>query len=457
MADFLERLHEAGELARIEQPVDPCLEAAQITCRTAASSGTALLFGSVAGHDMPLVTNLLGREGRVLLALDARSLDAASARVAEALDPSPGHRLLGGLGFGGKGGSKALAPRLVRSGACQQVVRLGSDVDLARLPAIRWGPDQQAPAITAGQVHSVAPETASGTASGRRAVARYDLLVLGRDRLAIGWLAQDDHARLLAEYRRRKERMPVAVVLGGEPAGLLAAMAPLPGDVDGVALAGLLRGAGLDLVACRSVDLAVPAEADVVLEGYVDPLEPPAAMGPLAGPLGCERAPRPAPVLHVTAVTHRPNPVFPAMVPVGPGNELVAIGRAMLRVCLPALRAAVPGLVDLDLPEFGAARHWGLASIRKTHAGQARQAAGALWALRPAMFCKVLVVVDEEVDVRDAEQVWAAVAAHADPGRDAAFQDGPADPFDPAAAPGRLARRMVVDATAKLSEERHAR
>jgi len=343
---------------------------------------------------------------------------------------------------------KGLAPRTVKSGVCQQVVRLGGDVDLGRLPALKSRPDEAAPAITAGQVVSLEPD------SDQRLVGRYDLQLLDRNRLAVCWDPTDEHARLLGQYCRRPERMPLAVVLGGDPAALLAAMAPLPPGADAWAVAGLLHGKPMELVAGRSVDLAVPADAEIVLEGYVDPAEPPAEAGPLCTPAGYYTRPRPVPVMHVTGLTHRANPIYPAMVPGPPPNEITVAQRALLQIFLPLVRMAIPELIDCDLPQFGAARHWAFVSIRKTYAGQARQIAGAVWALRPTMFGKVLVVVDEHVDVHDAEEVWYAVAAGADPGRDVFFAEGPPDPLDPAAPPEALGRRMAIDATIKLPEER---
>ena len=248
--------------------------------------------------------------------------------------------------------------------------------------------------------------------------------------------------------------MPLAVVIGGDPAFLLAAAAPLPAGSDVCAVAGLLREKPLDVVACRSVDLTVPAEAEIVLEGFCDPSQPPVMAGPFCGPTGHCTLPRPAPVMQVTALTHRANPIYAAMVPGRPPHEAVTVARAMQRVFLPLVRLAMPELVDYDLPEFAAARHWAAVSIRKTYAGQGRRAAHAAWGLRPLMFAKMLVVVDEDVDVRDHQQCLAAVAANFRPGRDIVIEQGPADPFDPAAPAGALGQKMAIDATRKLPEER---
>jgi 4-hydroxy-3-polyprenylbenzoate decarboxylase len=247
--------------------------------------------------------------------------------------------------------------------------------------------------------------------------------------------------------------MPVAVVLGGDPATMLAMAAPVPPAVDPLGLAGLLREKPLDVVACRSVDLQVPAEADVVIEGYINPAEPPTVAGPLGTTAGYASRPCPAPILHVAAVTYRANRVYPATVP-GPANcEVSIVDRALARIFLPLVKLAIPEMVDFDLPLWGEARRLAVLAIRKTYAGQARRVASTAWGLRQFLFAKLLVVVDEGVDVQNAGQVLAAVSACVNPGRDVFFQEGPADGFDPAVPAGVLAKKMAIDATEKLADE----
>jgi 4-hydroxy-3-polyprenylbenzoate decarboxylase len=282
---------------------------------------------------------------------------------------------------------------------------------------------------------------------------RFDLVRIDRTRLAVCWAAHDEHARLLSEYRARSQKMPLAVVIGGDPAFLLAASAPLPPGGDVCAVAGLLREKPLDVVACRSVDLDVPAEAEIVLEGFIDPMEQLAVAGPLCGPMGHPTLSRPAPVMQVTAVTHRANPIYAVMVPGRPPHEAVTVARAMQRVFRPLARLAMPELVDYDLPEFAAARLWAAVSIRKTYPGQGRRAAHAAWNLPAIKFAKVLVIVDGDLDVHGHQQVLTAVAANVRPGRDVLVEDGPADPFDPATPSGTLGQKMALDATRKLASE----
>jgi 4-hydroxy-3-polyprenylbenzoate decarboxylase len=352
-----------------------------------------------------------------------------------------------------KGGAHSAAigsvvPREVKSAACQQIVRLGSDVDLGELPLLSCRAGVSFPrAITSAVVLSAEPDTH------RPVAGRFDLQQLDATRLAACWAAHDDHARLVGEYRARNQKVPVAIVIGGDPAFLLAASAPLPSGSDICAVAGLLRQKPLDVVACRGVDLAVPAEAEIVLEAYVDPAEPPVVAGPLCGPTGHATPPLAAHVLHITAITQRANPIYATMIPGRPPHEAVTVARAMQRVFLPLVRLAMPELVDYDMPEFAAARHWAAVSIRKTYPGQGRRAAQAAWGLRPMMFAKVLVVVDDDVNVRDQQAVLSAVTSNMNPGRDVLIDQGPPDPYDPAAMPGVLGQRMAIDATRKLAAE----
>ncbi|MBU4272124.1 MAG: UbiD family decarboxylase [Planctomycetes bacterium] len=446
LSDFLEDLGHAGELTRVEEEVDPALEVAEITARSAESGGAALLFGAVKGHDLPVATNLLATEGRICRALDIASLAEISERLARLLDVSAPEgwfeRIKAGAQPAALGG---VLPRKVRAAACQQIVRLGSDIDLGELPLLQSAAEETSRTISSAVVFSAEPD------SHRPVCGRFDLQRIDRSRLAVCWAAYDEHARLLDEYRVRQRKMPVAVVIGGDPAFQLAAAAPLPEDSNVCALAGLLREKPIDVVAGRGVDLEVPAEAEIVIEGFVDPAEPPVTVGPMCAPLGHCTRPRPAPAMQVTAVTHRANPIFAAFVPGRPPHEFCTVARSMQRAFLPLLRLVMPELVDFDLPEFAAARHWAAVSIRKTYPSQGRRSAHAAWGLRPMMFAKTLVVVDAEVDVRDRDQVLAAIVANFRPGQDVVTERGPADPFDPATPTGSLSERMAIDATRKLT------
>lgn len=448
LADFLEELGHAGELLRVGCEVDPSLEVAEISQRIATFGGKALLFGALRDRQFSLVTNLLASEARLGRALGVARLEELTDRVAQLVyAPAADGWMEKIKALPSRAELRKLEPRTVRSGACQQVVRLGGDVDLTRLPALQCRPSELGGVLTTGQLVVATADTAS------RRVGCHPLRIVDRHRLVVGWLPEDDAARCWEGYRERQERMPVAVAFGGDPAAWLAAMAPLPPDSDRLAFAGLLRAKPLDLVRCRTCELEVPADAELVLEGYLDPKEPAEETGPLAASGGYELPSRPMPVMQVTALTHRSNPVLPALVPGRAGDEATLLVRLLHRVFRPLVQASVPELVDYELPAFATGARVAFVSIQKSYAGQARKVAGALWGLRQLMAVKLLVLVDRELDVRDPQQVWAAVASEVDFGRDLIVSSGPPDLSDPAALPGALGQRLAIDATRKLPQE----
>ncbi len=448
LADFLEELGQAGQLVRIAPVVDSALEIAEIVRRVGLESGPALLFGAVQGHGLPVLANLLGTDERICRALGVNSLDDLTLRVAELVRPADPESWFEKLrAVPARAELKRLAPRLVKSAACQQVVRLGGDVDLDQLPALTIRPLELGRTITAAQVVS------SDAGSGQRVVGRHDVCLVSRDRVAIAWLPHDAHAQLLVEYRRRRESMPVAIVLGGHPAALLAAMAPLPPESDQAAFAGLLRGKPLEMVRCRTLDLEVCADAEIIVEGTIEPDEPFHDTGPLALPGGFYRASQPAPVARVTGVTHRANPIFPAMVPGYAGDEASVITGVLHRWLLPLVRSRIPELVDYHFPLAAGSRCCGVVAIRKSYAGQAWRVASAVWGMPTLMHVKFWVIVDDDVDVADPDGVWSAISAHFDPGRDVVVQQGPPDLLDPATDPPGMTSRMALDATTKVPGE----
>ncbi len=451
LADFLEELGRAGELAPVDAEVDPCLEAAEITRRVTRQAGPALLFRSVKGHEIPLLTNLLGTESRICRALGVERIEEAMDRVDRLLNSNGSEGWLERLRFGAPGGAFAgFAANRVKSGACQQIVRLGSDVQLEELPCPQVGTEVTTPAIPAATIFSADPD------SHAQLLLQGDVQIAGRDRMIAAWSDVSVAIPLLWQYASRPARMPVAVVMGGDPAVNLAVAAPLPAAVDPLGLAGWLRNKPLDAVACRSIDLLAPAESDIVIEGYIDPTETETGAVQRFSPANGIIEAQAGHTIHVTAVTHRANRIFSAAIPGTDCHELNLRDRAMARVFLPYLKLRIPELVDLDLPLSGGARHLAVVAIRKTYAGQARQVATVAWGLRPLGFAKLLVLVDEEVDVRDADRVWAAIARQTHPLRDVWLQAAPPDPLDATLTPGELGQRMAIDATRKLSAEGRA-
>jgi 4-hydroxy-3-polyprenylbenzoate decarboxylase len=451
LADFLEELGRAGELAPVDAEVDPCLEVAEITRRVARQAGPALLFRSVKGHEIPLLTNLLATEPRICRALGVETIEEAVGRVDRALNSSGGDGWLERLRIGARTGAVAsFTANRVKSAACQQIVRLGSDVDLQELPCPQAGAEVKTPAISSATILSAEPD------SHAQIFMPGDVQIAGRDRLIAAWSDIAGAAPLVQEYASRQAHMPVAVVIGGDPAVHLAAAAPMPSAVDPLGLAGLLREKPVDAVACRSIDLLAPAESDIVIEGHIGPQDAEARTAPRFSPAGRILEERPGCTIRVTAVTHRANRIFWATIPGPDGNEVCVRDRLLARVFLPLVKLRIPELVDFDLPLSGGARHLAILAIRKTYPGQARQVAMAAWGLRPFGFARLLLVVDAEVDVRNAEGVWAAIARETHLERDVWLHDAPPDPLGPAATGSALGRRMAIDATRKFAAEGRA-
>ena len=455
LTDWLAQWHDVRELVRVSAEVDAVHEIAAITDRARiVQGGPALLFEHVRGHSFPVVTNLLGSPRRLASALGVSSFDLLSQRIDEWLSLSIPHGVLDTWKLLPRLAELAQwPPTVVKTGLCQQVVKLGRDVNLAELPALTMWPGDAAPTITWGQLHSQSPRTTEAIDDSRRQVCVVPLEVRGRDGLLIHGEETSELWSLLAEYRSRGQQMPVAVALGGDPVMSLAAWAPLPPRTDSLVFAGFLRNRSVELVAARSIPLTVPASAEIVIEGFVDPQAAFETAGPISRDTGFFGPSESLPLLRVTAITHRANPVFPAMIPGPAPAESQWLDRACERLLLPIARLWIPELVDWRLPFAGASRHIVFASIHKTFSQQARKVLHALWSLPQIATAKMLVLVDDEVDVRDENAVWASVAAHADPSRDLVLWDGPADPLDHATAIRGVGRKLGIDATRKWPSE----
>jgi len=476
LAEFIDDLIRAGELVRIAAEVDPCLEIAEITRRLQMQDGPAVMFASVRGSDFPVLANLFGTERRLAMALGASSLAEAAARL-ESAWKEPARNWLDQLRqFADLAGESAATgrsdqhPRLIKQGACQQVVRLAGDVDLHALPAVQLWPEESPARINAAAVFTAAkpsaaatesavataeaagaakvPQAANGTA--HVAFARHDCTVVGRNRLAVSCRADDPLAEQLRRAAARSEPLPAALVLGGDPATMLAAAAPLPPHSDAALFAAFLRGKPLELVECRTIPLAVPADAEWVIEGRFLPGEQ-APLGRVCTPGGTYADSRSMPVLEVTAITHRVNPVFPSLVIGPPPNELAVMNDALLRLTLPLVQRQVPEVVDLSLTDFGRGPLV-VAALNKSFPYQARKTAAALWGYLPLMRTRLMVLVDAEADVREPAEVLGRIAAHCDPAHDVFSYCGPGGDTRPAGAPS-AATSLAIDATAKLPEE----
>ncbi|HEY3920561.1 MAG TPA: menaquinone biosynthesis decarboxylase [Gaiellaceae bacterium] len=440
LREWIALLEREGELVRVGAEVDPHLEVTEIVTRTVRANGPALLFEHPKGSDHPLLVNQFGTERRMCLALGVARLDDAAATLAEVLEMQPPQGL--GEKLRGLKQLKSIAdspPRTVRSGACQEIVLRGDEVDLGRLPVQTCWPGDAGPFITLPAVITRDPR------DGRRNVGMYRMQVLGPRATAMHWQLHKDGR---ADYVAGDGRMEVAVALGLDPITAYAASAPLPKHIDELMFAGLLRGEAVDVVKGVTVDLEVPASAEIVLEGYVERGEL-VDEGPFGDHTGYYTPTERFPVFNVTAMTMRRDAIYPSIVVGKPPQEDAWLGKATERIFLPAVRATVPEIVDYDLPVAGAFHNCCIVSIRKAYPGHARKVMHAIWGLGMLSLTKTVIVVDAHVDVHDYGQVTFYAGANVDPARDVVLSEGPADHLDHATTCQFTSGKLGIDATAK--------
>ena len=455
LRDFLGAIDAAGDLARVERPVSADKEITEIAdrCMKSPGGGPALLFtkptlvrGGASRY--PVAVNLFGSEKRMSLALGVECLDHVGARISELVALKVPEGLMGKL---------AMLPRLAEvakfppktggRGACQDTVIKGSDVDMTQLPAPVCWPEDGGPYITLGGVITKDP------VSGIRNVGMYRVQVLGKNELAMHWQRHKvgaAHWRTMAE---RGETMPVAIALGGDPASMYAASAPLPPTIDEFLFAGFLRGSPVRLTKAVTSDLEVPAEAEFVIEGFIDPREELVLEGPFGDHTGFYSLADYYPKVHVTAITHRSDPIWPHTIVGRPPMEDYYLGHATERIFLPLLRLTMPEVVDLHMPAEGIFHNLVFVSIDKQYPGQAYKVMNGLWGQGLMSLAKVIIVVDKDVNVRDPKEAWWVALNHIDPERDVRFTMGPIDVLDHASRGFTYGSKMGIDATRKWKEE----
>jgi 4-hydroxy-3-polyprenylbenzoate decarboxylase len=437
-------LEREGELVRIAADVDPHLEVTEIVDRTVKAGGPALLFERPAGSTHPLLINQFGTERRMCLAFGVERLDEVGAKLADVLEMQPPSGLVDKLR--GLRQLKSIAdslPSTVRKGACQEIVLRGDEVDLGALPVQTCWPLDAAPFITLPAVITRDPRT------GQRNLGMYRMQVLGPRSTAMHWQLHKDGR---ADFGAADGRMEVAVALGLDPVTAYSASAPLPKHIDELMFAGFLRGEAVDVVKGVTVDLEVPASAEIVLEGYVEQGDL-VEEGPFGDHTGFYTAAEPFPVFHLTAMTMRRDAIYPSIVVGKPPAEDAWLGKATERIFLPAIRASVPEVVDYDLPVAGAFHNCAIVSIRKSYPAQARKVMHAIWGLGLLSLTKAVIVVDEHVDPHDYAGVAFYAGANVDPARDVVLTAGPADHLDHATTSQFVGGKLGIDATAKLPEE----
>ncbi|HEX6815494.1 MAG TPA: menaquinone biosynthesis decarboxylase [Gemmatimonadaceae bacterium] len=456
LGEFLSALEAAGELVRVRAPVSVHLEICAIADRVMKSpgGGAALLFEQPILRDgsrspYPVAINLFGSMRRMAMALGVDDLDAIGARITELLELKVPEGILGKL---------ALLPRLlevgkfpprVRGGSapCQAVVRRGDEIDLQRLPIITCWPEDGGPYITLPMVISRDP------VRGIRNVGMYRVQLLGSRTLAMHWQRHKvgaAHWRMMAE---RGETMPVCIAIGADPASVYAASAPLPPTVDEFLFAGFLRRDPVSLVKAVTCDLEVPADAEMVIEGYIDPREPLVTEGPFGDHTGFYSLADLYPCVHVTAVTMRENPVYATTIVGRPPMEDFYLGHATERIFLPLLKLTIPEIVDYHMPAEGIFHNLVFVSIDKQYPGHAHKVMNAMWGQGLMALAKLIVVVDKDVNVRDPQEAWWVALNNLDPERDARFTMGPIDVLDHSSRAFTYGSKMGLDATRKWPEE----
>jgi 4-hydroxy-3-polyprenylbenzoate decarboxylase len=477
--EFVRRLEAAGELKRFSQPIATELEITEVAGREMKKpgGGHALLFekptinGQVS--PFPLAVNTLGSWKRMALSLGADSVDEVAAELGALLKARPPTTFRQALSLLGTAFDLRHAkPRMVQDGPCKQVVHqfeapltrtepwpAAPSVAAARgsaavpLPTLLNLPVQQCWPLDGGRFITLPCVVTKDPDTGERNVGMYRLQIYDERTTGMHWQLQKVGARHGRRYYETGTRMPVAVFLGGDPVFSFCATAPLPDGLDEFLLAGYLRKKSVELIKCQTCELEVPANADFVLEGYVDPKEPLRQEGPFGDHTGYYTLPEPYPVFHLTAITHRKDAVYPATIVGLPPMEDFYIGGASVKLFLPVLRMNFPELVDIALPAEGVFHNLVFVSIRKSYPMQAFKIMYGLWGMGQMMFTKYIVVVDQDVNVHNTSEVLFRLCANTDPQRDAVFTRGPSDVLDHATSQMACGSKMGIDATGKLPGE----
>lgn len=460
LAEFISAVESIGELVRIAEPVRVELELCEIADRVMKQpgGGKALLFEHPVLADgsrspYPVAINLFGSMKRMALSLDVADLDEHGARITKLLDLKVPEGLLGKFALLPRLMEIAKFPPRVKGGtpACQETVWTGEQIDLGKLPIITCWPQDGGPYITLPMVISKNPR------SKVRNVGMYRVQQLSRNTLAMHWQRHKVGAAHWREMAERGERMPVCIAIGADPASMYSASAPLPPTVDEFIFAGFLRKAPVHLAKAVTCDLEVPADAEFVIEGFIDPAEPLVTEGPFGDHTGFYSEADLYPLVHVTAVTMRKNPVYVTTIVGRPPMEDFYLGHATERIFLPLLKLTIPEIVDYHMPAEGIFHNLVFVSIRKEYPGQAFKVMNAMWGQGLMSLAKVLVVVDAWVNVRDPQEAWWVALNNIDPERDARFTMGPMDVLDHSSRAFTYGSKMGLDATKKLPEEGFAR
>jgi 4-hydroxy-3-polyprenylbenzoate decarboxylase len=446
LRDWVKALEKAGELRRVTAQVDPKLEITEIADRVSKAGGPALLFTDVAGSRLPVLINQFGTDRRMCMALGTESLDALGARIETLMDLQPPQGVVAKMKALGKLRELAsFSSKMVKDAPCQEVWLDEPDLDL--LPILTCWPDDGGPFITLPLVFSKDPAT------GVRNCGMYRIQKVDKRTALMHWQIHKDGA---AHLRDSEGRVPVAVVIGSHPATTYSATAPLPPGIDEMIFAGFLRGKSVEMVKCRTVDIEVPAEAEIVLEGYVDAndLRP---EGPFGDHTGFYTPVDDYPAFHLTGMSMRRDAIYSTTIVGPPPMEDFFLGKATERLFLPIIRMTLPDLVDMNLPLEGVFHNCAIVSVKKRYPGHAKKLMSAIWGLGLLSLSRCVVVVDHDVDVQDVSAVAFQAFSNVDVGRDMLVVEGPVDALDHAAPWFAYGSKVGFDATRKWEGEGQVR
>jgi 4-hydroxy-3-polyprenylbenzoate decarboxylase len=450
LGEFISELEKAGELLRVKAPVSCDLEITQITdlASKAPGGGKALLFEHVRESRFPVLTNAFGSERRICMALGTHSLDSLAQRLERfvRIEPPKSLRQLAGLLPMGLELIRFL-PRRTSKAACQEVIYRGEEIDLSMLPVLKCWPQDGGPFVTLPVVITRSLKT------GRRNAGMYRLQVFNRNTTGMHWHIHKDGSNYFQEYRKAGKRMPVAVAIGTDPAVTYAATAPLPRGIDEMILAGFIRKRPVQMARCVSVDLEVPAEAEFVLEGYVDPEEL-RQEGPFGDHTGYYSLVGDYPVFHLTALTHRRNPVYAATVVGRPPMEDCWLAKATERIFLPLLGAIHPEVRNFWMPWEGVFHNIVVMAIDKEYPGHARRIMSAVWGQGQMSFSKAVALVDSEVDLKNPRKVLETILNEVDVESDLYITEGVLDVLDHSAPDPLFGAKIGIDATSRRPDEK---
>ena len=476
---FLEVLESKGELKRISEPVSPYLEITEIADRVVKKAGPALLFENPVGpshrtsssnvmsavmnhpsihpsssptdsikYDYPVAINTMATRKRMSMALSCDDFEEHAQRIAALLKPEIPSGPIAAL----KklpwllGEMKNVPPKTVGKGQCQEIVWQGDDIDLFKIPVLTCWPEDGGPFVTLPLVFTNDPNT------GKRNVGMYRIQIHDKNTCGMHWQMHKTGMRQMEDAGAKGKNLEVCVVLGGDPAYTFSAISPLPPGIDEMLFAGFLRKQNVELVKAKTVDIMVPADAEMVIEGYVDPSER-KLEGPFGDHTGYYSLAEDFPVLHVTAITMRPKAVYPATIVGQPPMEDGWMGKAVERIFLPMIQLTVPEIVDMNLPVEATFHNMAFVKIKKKYPGHAYKVMNAIWGLGGLAFTKFVYIFDEDCDVRDLGEVLFRIGANCDPSRDTLLSKGPVDQLDHASVAEGFGGKMGFDCTHKWPGE----